>query len=50
MPLTVTVDAETHAALTDIGKGNRSAAIELLVRHFLATRDISTSSNPLFAP
>ena len=36
--ITVTVDEVTHAGLTRIGNGNRSAAIEQLVREHLAKR------------
>ena len=36
--ITVTVDDATHAGLARIGNGNRSAAIEQLVREHLAKR------------
>lgn len=36
IPLNVTLDPQTHRELGRIGQGNRSAAIEKLVRHYLA--------------
>ena len=39
IPLSVTVSPETHALLAKLGEGNRSAAIEELVRlHLLRER------------
>lgn len=37
--ITVTLDADTHAGLFLIGNGNRSAAIEYLVRQHLSKRE-----------
>lgn len=40
VPITVSLDVKTHKALRKIGDGNRSRAIEELVRRHLAAKQI----------
>lgn len=49
-PVTITVTAETDEGLMLIGNGNRSAAIELLVRRALAKRRRAAARTEAQAP
>ncbi len=51
IPLNVSLDQDTITALTEIGQGNRSAAITQLVRDYLAKRRKSSrlDTTPIIA-